>query len=105
MILSGSVALVTGGSRGIGAGVAARLAEDGADVVVTYQDRDDRAAAVVKQVESFGRRGLAVQADNADAAAVVAAVDQAVAEFGRLDILVRVASLSIWLTRAQPTPR
>jgi 3-oxoacyl-[acyl-carrier protein] reductase len=92
-VLDGKVALVTGGSRGIGAGVAARLAEDGADVVLTYQHRDDRAAAVVKQIESFGRRALALQVDCADAAAVTAAVDRAVAEFGRLDILVNNAAL------------
>jgi 3-oxoacyl-[acyl-carrier protein] reductase len=92
-VLDGRVALVTGGSRGIGAGVAARLAEDGADVVLTYQHRADQAAAVVKQVESLGRRGLAVQTDCADAVAVTAAVDRAVAEFGRLDILVNNAAV------------
>jgi 3-oxoacyl-[acyl-carrier protein] reductase len=92
-ILDGKVALVTGGSRGIGAGVAARLAEDGADVVLTYQHRDDRAAAVVKEIEGFGRRGLAVRVDCADPAAVTAVVDRAVAEFGRLDILVNNAAL------------
>jgi 3-oxoacyl-[acyl-carrier protein] reductase len=91
--LDGSVALVIGGSRGIGAAVAVRLAEDGADVVLTYQHRDDRAAAVVKQVESFGRRALAVQVDCADPGAVTGAVDRAVAEFGRLDVLVNNAAL------------
>jgi 3-oxoacyl-[acyl-carrier protein] reductase len=89
------VALVTGGSRGIGAGVATRLAEDGADVVLTYQHRDDRAAAVVKQIEGYGRRALAVQVDCADPEAVTAAVERAVAEFGRLDILVNNAAVFI----------
>jgi 3-oxoacyl-[acyl-carrier protein] reductase len=91
--LDGKVALVTGGSRGIGAGVAARLAEDGADVVLTFRYRDDHAAAVVKQIEGFGRRGMAVQVDCADPEAVTAAVDLAVAEFGRLDVLVNNAAL------------
>jgi 3-oxoacyl-[acyl-carrier protein] reductase len=91
--LDGKVALVTGGSRGIGAGVAARLAEDGADVVLTYQHREDQAATMVKQIEALGRRALAVQVDCADAAAVTAAVDRAAAEFGRLDILVNNAAL------------
>jgi 3-oxoacyl-[acyl-carrier protein] reductase len=91
--LAGRVALVTGGSRGIGASVAARLAEGGADVVLTYQHRADEAAAVVKQVEEHGRRGLAVQVDCADPSAVAAVVDRAVAEFGRLDILVNNAAL------------
>ena len=93
--LDGRVALITGGSRGIGAGVATRLAEDGADVVLTYQHRDDRAAAVVKQVEARGRRALALQVDCADPEAVTTAVDQAVAEFGRLDILVNNAAVFI----------
>ncbi len=92
-VLDGKVALVTGGSRGIGAGVAAQLAEDGADVVLTYQHRDDRAAAVVKQVEALGRRALAVQVDCADPEAVTAVVDRAATEFGRLDILVNNAAV------------
>ncbi|GIF16967.1 SDR family NAD(P)-dependent oxidoreductase [Actinoplanes teichomyceticus] len=91
--LDGKVALVIGGSRGIGAGVAARLAEDGADVVLTYQHRDDQAAAVVKQIEGFGRRALAVRVDSADPEAVTTVVDRAAAEFGRLDILVNNAAV------------
>ncbi|WP_067503998.1 SDR family NAD(P)-dependent oxidoreductase [Actinoplanes sp. TFC3] len=91
--LDGKVALVIGGSRGIGAGVAAGLAEVGADVVLTYQHRDDQAAAVVKQIESFGRRGLAVQVDSADPQAVTATVDRAVAEWGRIDVLVNNAAV------------
>jgi 3-oxoacyl-[acyl-carrier protein] reductase len=91
--LGGRVALVMGGSRGIGAGVAARLAEDGADVVLTFQHRDDQAAVVVKQIEDFGRRGMALQVDSADPEAVTTAVDRAVARFGRLDILVNNAAV------------
>lgn len=63
---------MTGGSRGIGAAVAVRLAEDGADVAFTYHSNAERAAAVVEQIEAAGRRGLAVPADNADAGALAA---------------------------------
>jgi 3-oxoacyl-[acyl-carrier protein] reductase len=84
--IEGRVALVTGGSRGIGAAVAVCLAREGADVVLTYQQSADRAAEVVDQVKAVGRRALAVR--TGDGASVTAAVEQAVAEFGRLDILV-----------------
>lgn len=84
----GKVALVTGGSRGIGAAVALRLAQDGADIAFTYQQNADRAADVVDRIKAAGRRALAIQADSADAAAVEAAVEQTVEQFGRLDILV-----------------
>jgi 3-oxoacyl-[acyl-carrier protein] reductase len=86
--LDGKVALVTGGGRGIGAAVALRLARQGADVVLTYQHNQERAADVVDQIEATGRRAVAVRADSADPVAVVAAVDRAAHELGRLDILV-----------------
>jgi 3-oxoacyl-[acyl-carrier protein] reductase len=86
--LDGKVALVTGGSRGIGAAVALRLARDGADVAFTYQSNSERADQVVGQIKAAGRRALAVRADSADADAVTGVVDAVVAEFGRLDILV-----------------
>jgi 3-oxoacyl-[acyl-carrier protein] reductase len=90
--LQGRVALVTGGSRGIGAAVGRRLAAGGADVVLTY--RSDAAAAdtVVKEVVAGGRRAVAVRADNADPDAMDAVVDRTVAEFGRLDVLVNNAA-------------
>jgi 3-oxoacyl-[acyl-carrier protein] reductase len=91
--IEGKVALVTGGSRGIGAAVAVRLAEGGADVALTYERETERADAVVDQVKGAGRRGLAIQADSADVAAVTAAVDTTVATFGRLDILVNNAGV------------
>jgi 3-oxoacyl-[acyl-carrier protein] reductase len=91
--LAGKVALVTGGGRGIGAAIAARLAREGADVAVTYLNAEERAKAVVGEIESFGRRGLAIGADSGDASAVVGAVERTVAELGRLDILVNNAGV------------
>jgi 3-oxoacyl-[acyl-carrier protein] reductase len=86
--LDGKVALVTGGGRGIGAAVALRLASDGADVALTFQQDQQRADDVVKKIEAMGRRALAVRADSADPAALVHAVDRTADEFGRLDIVV-----------------
>ncbi|WP_433322954.1 SDR family NAD(P)-dependent oxidoreductase [Spirillospora sp. CA-294931] len=91
--LAGKVALITGGSRGIGAATARRLAQDGADVALTYVSSPDRADAVVKEVQALGRRGVAIAADNTDADAVAAAVERAAAELGRLDILVNNAGV------------
>ncbi|MEU7584812.1 3-oxoacyl-ACP reductase family protein [Micromonospora sp. NPDC049230] len=93
MTLNDRVALVTGGSRGIGAGIALRLAQDGADVALTYRQDAERAATVVKQIEALGRRALAVRADAADPSAVRGAVDRVAADLGRLDILVNNAAV------------
>ena len=93
--LTGKVALVTGGSRGIGAAIANRLARDGADVALTYVSAPDKAAQVVAQIDSTGRRGLAIAADSAHPGAVAAAVEQTAAELGRLDILVNNAGIFI----------
>src|ERR1700733_12415776 len=93
--LEGKIALVTGGSRGIGAAIAKRLAADGANVVITYAKSIDAAASVVKEIEDSGRKAIAIQADAADAKAVKAAVDKTVATFGRLDVLVNNAGTAI----------
>jgi 3-oxoacyl-[acyl-carrier protein] reductase len=86
--LQSKVALVFGGSRGIGAAVVRRLAEEGADVALTYVSAPGKAAEVVEAVEAAGGKALAVKADSADAAAIKDAVARAVARFGRLDIVV-----------------
>ncbi len=92
--LTGKVALVTGGSRGIGAAIARRLAHDGADVAITYVSSADKANAVVEEIRALGRRGVAIAADSADAQAAADAVARAHDELGRLDILVANAGVA-----------
>jgi 3-oxoacyl-[acyl-carrier protein] reductase len=93
--LEGKIALITGGSRGIGAAIAKRLAADGANVAITYTKGADAAASVVKGIERAGGRAIAIQADAADADATEAAVEQTVAAFGQLDVLVNNAGTAI----------
>jgi 3-oxoacyl-[acyl-carrier protein] reductase len=93
--LKGKVALVTGGSRGIGAAIAKRLATDGANVAITYAKDADSASTVVKAIEEHGGKGVAIQADAANAEAVKSAVEKAVAALGKLDILVNNAGTAI----------
>jgi 3-oxoacyl-[acyl-carrier protein] reductase len=93
--LEGKTALVTGGSRGIGAAIARRLAADGADVAITYTKGADAAASVVKEIERAGARAIAIQADAADADASKAAVEKTLAAFGRLDVFVNNAGTAI----------
>src|SRR6201993_4332976 len=93
--LAGKVAIVTGGSRGIGAAITKRLAADGASVAFTYAKGADAAASVVKEIEGRGGKAIAIQADAADADAVKAAVEKAAATFGQLDILVNNAGTAI----------
>ena len=92
---SGKAALVTGGSRGIGAAVALRLAAGGADVAFTYHHDESSAAAVADKIRGLGQRAIAVRADSGDGAAVEAAVDRTVAELGGLDILVNNAGIYV----------
>jgi 3-oxoacyl-[acyl-carrier protein] reductase len=89
------VALVTGGSRGIGAAIAKRLAFDGASVAITYAKDSNAASAVVKAIELGGGKAIAIQADAANVEAVKAAVEKAVASFGHIDVLVNNAGTAI----------
>ena len=88
-------ALVTGGSRGIGAAIVKRLAREGADIALTYVSKPDQAYETVKTAQAFGVKALAIQADNTDAKAVVAAVERTVQELGGIDILVNNAGVMV----------
>ncbi|MEK3732044.1 MULTISPECIES: SDR family NAD(P)-dependent oxidoreductase [Paenibacillus] len=91
--LAGKVALVTGGSRGIGAAIARKLVRAGADVAITYVNSRTKADEVLADMESVGRRGLAIQADSAISADVEQAVKRVAETFGKLDILVNNAGI------------
>nr|WP_315402015.1 SDR family oxidoreductase [uncultured Duganella sp.] len=93
--LTGKVALVTGGSRGLGAATAQALAEQGADVAISYVASADKAQAVVEKLKATGVRAIAIQSDQADMAAARPLVEQVLAQFGRLDILVNNAAIAV----------
>lgn len=93
--LANKRALVTGGSRGIGAAIVRRLAGEGAHVALTYVSNPAKADETVQAARAFGVKALAVQADSADAAAVVAAVEKTVSELGGIDILVNSAGIAV----------
>jgi 3-oxoacyl-[acyl-carrier protein] reductase len=101
--LAEKVALVTGGSRGIGAAIAKRLAADGASVAITYSKDAGAASAVVKAIELLDRKAIAIQADAADVEAVKRAVEKTIATFGRLDVLVNNAGTAIPKTFEETT--
>jgi 3-oxoacyl-[acyl-carrier protein] reductase len=93
--LANKIALVTGGSRGIGAAIARKLAEEGASVVLTYSSSPDKGEAVAAEINAAGGKALAIAADSARPEAVTAAVQQTVAKFGGIDILVNNAGIYI----------
>ena len=101
--LEGKIALITGGSRGIGAAIAKRLAADGASVAITYAKDAGAASVVVKAIERDGGKAVAIQADAADVEAVKSAVERTFATFGRLDVLVNNAGTAIPKTFEETT--
>ena len=93
--LQNKCALITGGSRGIGAAIVKRLAREGAHIALTYVSKPAQANETVKAAQELGVKALAIQADSANAEAVVAAVERTVAELGGVDILVNNAGIAV----------
>ncbi|TNM65848.1 SDR family NAD(P)-dependent oxidoreductase [Aliirhizobium smilacinae] len=94
-ILKGKVALVTGGSRGLGAATAEALAEEGADVAISYVASSEKAEAVVEKLKARGVRAVAFRSDQADMAAAKPLIDKVVEYFGKLDIIVNNAAIAV----------
>ncbi|EKD38527.1 MAG: hypothetical protein ACD_75C00703G0002 [uncultured bacterium] len=94
MLLEGKNAIVTGGSQGIGTAVSLMLAEEGANVCLTYRSHKDEAEAIVKQIEGMGRKALCVKCDIASFAEAEAVVKAALETFGKIDILVNNAGMN-----------
>ncbi len=99
--LNGKVALVTGGSRGIGAAIARRFAQEGAHVAITYANSAQAAEGVVADLKSHGVNAIAIQANAADPDATASAVRQAAEQFGGLDILVHNAGVAAFAPLAE----
>ncbi|MGQ2992522.1 SDR family NAD(P)-dependent oxidoreductase [Variovorax sp.] len=93
--LKGKLALITGGSRGLGAATAEALADLGADIAITYVASEEKANAVVAKLKAKGVRALAIQSDQADTTAAKPMVDQVLSHFGRIDILVNNAGIAV----------
>ena len=93
--LENKVALITGGSRGIGAAIVKRLAGEGADVALTYISNEEQANQLVQETRALGVKALAIHADSADAKALVAAVERTASELGGIDILVNNAGIAV----------
>ena len=93
--LSGKVALVTGGSRGLGAAIAAALADQGADVAISYVSSEAKAAAVLEGLKAKGIRAIAIQADQGDSSAAGSLIQKVVEALGKLDILVNNAAVAL----------
>lgn len=91
--LQGKVAIVTGGSRGIGAAIAKKLAENGANVAITYSNSAARADETVQEIRSVGGEAIALKADSTDAEAIRTVVQETVKRYGQLDILVNNAGI------------
>ena len=101
--LQGKIALVTGGSRGIGAATAIQLAADGATVAISYSSSEAAAREVIATIEASGGKAIALKADQADATAVKALIAEVVERLGRIDILVNNAAVFVTVTVAETT--
>ena len=92
--LTGKIAVVTGGSRGIGAAIAKGLGKEGATVIINYNHSQEEAETVVNEIKAMGSLAVAVQADISDAEATKVFIEKALADFGKIDILVNNAGIT-----------